>query len=217
MTNPSLRSIVLATAGRTQAVVNDGGLANVKESDLRSALRDSAYPHARCVEVEVALRLPYWPRVGAVDVRIGEGPEATLAECKWCHDADKLAETLWDALKLASATAAGIANCGLVVAAASDTTWAAAPASVLFEERGWQLLDLLAQLSKQWSWLYRSVRVARPQRLPATFDATRCHQGVILGADTEPWTLRAITIRAATGMDLQLDDSGVPLTEEGEP
>jgi len=208
-----LASVVLATAGRLQAVANDGGIVVIKEADLRSALRDSAYPHAAAVAVEVPLQLPHWPRVGCVDVRIGDGSEVMLVECKWCHDSDKLAETLWDTLKLASAAAAGFAGAGFVVAAAADTTWDSAAISPLFEDGQRHLPGLLKRFSAEWSWLYRSVKIARPQRLPAVVATTAFEPASIVCAATEPWTLRAIAVTAGPA-DLPLDQTGVPLVEE---
>lgn len=162
--------MTLAAAGRLQAIANDGGLRSVKESDLRSAIRDSAYPHVAAVTIEVPVQLPHWPRVGGVDVQITDDADRLMIECKWCHDKNKLAEVVWDALKLASATAAGHASTGLIVAAASDSVWKRAPVSALFEARRWTLGDLLSRFGTEWSWLYRSVRIARPRRLPAMIE-----------------------------------------------
>lgn len=212
-----MSAIALAVAGRMQAIANDGGLRSVKESDLRSAIRDSAYPHATAVAIEAPIHLPHWPRVGGVDVQITDGSERLMIECKWCHDKDKLAEVLWDVLKLASATAAGEASTGLIVAAASDSVWKPAACRSLFDDRHWALGDLLRDFATQWSWLYRSVRVARPQRLPGMIEITNCQSAAIRAAGAEAWTLRALTVVGATDLSVGLDDGGLPLSEYADP
>lgn len=208
-----MSSMALAVAGRMQAIANDGGLRSVKESDLRSAIRDSAYPHATAVAIEAPIHLPHWPRVGGVDVQITDGCDRLLIECKWCHDKDKLAEVLWDVLKLASATAGGEATTGLIVAAASDSVWKRAASRRLFGDRHWNLGELLGDFAKEWSWLYRSVSVARPQRLPGMIEITSCQTAAIRVTGVEPWTLRALTVVGSTDMSVGLGDGGLPLHE----
>lgn len=209
--------MTLATAGRLQAIANDGGLESVKESDLRSAIRDSAYPHATAVTIEVPIQIPLWPRVGGVDVQITDHADRLMIECKWCHDKNKLAEVVWDALKLASATAAGQTSTGLIVAAASDSVWTLAPVSALFDERCWTLADLRGRFAAEWSWLYRSVSVARPRRLPAMIEMTDCQAAAIQAAGAEAWTLRAVTVIGSADMDMGLDDIGQLLAEHVDP
>lgn len=209
--------MTLAAAGRLQAVANDGGLRSVKESDLRSAIRDSAYPHVAAVTIEVPVQLPHCPRVGGVDVQITDDADRLMIECKWCYDKNKLAEVVWDALKLASATAAGYASAGLIVAAASDSVWKRAPFSALFEPRRWTLGDLLSRFGTEWAWLYRSVRIARPRRLPAMIEFTNCQAAAIQTSGVEAWTLRAMTVTGSAAMDMGLDDTGQPLHEHADP
>lgn len=217
MTAFKLSSIVLATAGRLQAMANDGALETVKESDLRSALRDSAYPHASAVGVETPLQLPYWPRVGGTDVKMIVGSEVLLAECKWCPNKDKLSETLWDVLKVASATAAGKADAGLVVAAAPDSVWQRATASALFAERSWTLIDLLSRFNDEWRWLYRSGKLARPRRVPGMINVADCYAAGIHMSGAASWTLRSITAIGTPDVDVALDDNGLARLEQANP
>jgi hypothetical protein len=212
----TITAITLATAGRLQAIANDGGLQSVKESDLRSAIRDSAYPHATAVTIEVPIQLRHWPRVGGVDVQITDRADRLMIECKWCHDKDKLAEVVWDALKLASATTADKTSTGLIVAAASDSVWKLAPVSALFAEQCWTLGDLLGRFAAEWSWLYRSVSVARPRRLPAMIDVTDHQAAAIHVAGAQGWTLRALTVIGSADADMGLNGIGQPLAEHAD-
>lgn len=215
MDSRTLQAITLATTGRMQAAANDGGLANIEESDLRAALRDSAYPHADHVSVEARVTLADWPGVGACDVQIGDGPRRMLVECKWCTDKHKLAETLWDLLKLASVVQSGKAATGFIAACAPASTWEHAPAAVLFAERDWGCTSFSRTLPTNGRGCFAaSPRPARNvcQRF---LEVARVSKATISCSGAEPWVLGSFTVTASGSV--MLDADGVVLIEEVDP
>jgi hypothetical protein len=209
----AVRVAVHAAAGEMQREVAEVGAEHVSESDLRRAVRSGLqsqlgpFVHAECRMPNCAA----WKgRLGSLDVAAIDGNTVLAGlEVKWCRHRDKVAEALWDALKLMPLTIddGELAGAYLVYGAPSSA-WAEPrdlPAELL-DSGEHQLSDLLSRHEKHWRWLLTGNKSARPTELRSQFTTTATASVPIHNPHGEAWELRAARVQATTAPILFFDD-----------
>jgi hypothetical protein len=204
----ALARSLLGAAGELQAAIAEIGATAVTESDMRSAMRRALQMQlGPRIDPEAKCALPYWPRVGAADLAVRpDDPDERrrVLELKWCRT-DKLYESLWDVLKVASARQLPEVGGAYVVVAAPESRWGASPvAAELFDrDHSVAVADVLTRLKREWTWLLAGVTSARPVRLPEIIAVTPIADAPIHVAEGEDWSIRAIRVAASdTTIDL---------------
>ena len=159
-----------AAAGELQREAAEVGLQQISEPDLRRALRSALqFQLGPRVNPEYLVpRTAGWTgRLGRFDIAITSNVRLVAAvEVKWCKQADKLLEALWDALKLAAFTGDDDVAAYLVYGAPTSV-WTAPghrPAE-LFNAGNHNVAELLSRYKDGWQWLLTGNRTSRPVEL----------------------------------------------------
>ena len=124
----AVRIAVYAAAGEMQREIADTRASQVTEADLRRAVRAGAQAQLGPVviaEVPTPPTSSWTGRLGALDVGIWDEEKLVGGiEVKWCRQPTKLAEALWDALKLVGQTIDdGQLLAAYLIYGAPDSTW----------------------------------------------------------------------------------------------
>lgn len=207
-----------AAAGELQAEVAAVGAMRVTEADARRAVG-----HALQMQVGPLIHPEHpvpaheqWPgRLGAIDVAILNSDRTSIRgviEVKWCRDKDKLAEALWDALKMSLFSSSSGVEGAYLVYGASAQSWE--PGShrptELFEKGEHEVADLLKTYDADWLWLLKGNKTARPQQLQARFATKPVAEVPIHVAVGGDWLLRCARVEATPGWVLVFDENGLP-------
>ncbi len=218
-----------AAAGELQAEVAEVGADQVWEADLRRALRRGLqFQLGPCVSTEHALaRVGAWHgRLGGVDVAVlRDGLVEAAIEVKWCRKADKLAEAVWDALKLVPFTidSANPLRAAYLVYAAPLSTWSLAdrlPVE-LFENAEHDVTELVTRYAAYWKqWLPKGPNSPRLEEVRSTFRTTPIVTVPISLADGKHWDLRSVRVQANDAKIVFFNEHGLVADEQpafGEP
>lgn len=216
----ALSQALYGGAGELQSAVADIGASRVTEADARRAVRVALQAQlGRCVRPEHPVPpIPDWTRgLGAFDIAITEGENLVAAvEIKWCLQADKLAEAVWDALKLIPYTYGSMELAGYLMYAAPQSAWThpgKRPVG-LFESREHNVLELLSRYEADWRWLLGGTKRPRPVELRSEFSTRLIGSVPILSASDEQWELRCSRIQALPVRIVFFDKTGWPSKEQ---
>lgn len=224
---------LIAEAVTATAVRLEGGYAtDVKrrEDRLRQALLASLEEQEQVLEVRTSPEwrpeMPFWPwsadgkkKLGGFDCAIrfvGDDSYSLVIELKWTHHGyvNALDEAIWDALKLAqaSATLPGVTH-GLLVYLAPLKAWNTPPRfGELFDECFASTRSLLSNHEAIWRWCLETGSAARPTKLPP-FLQTSPIAAAALTLNGEAWELRAALARANGEPWIDLDPDGFPIPD----
>jgi hypothetical protein len=210
----AVRVAAYAAAGEMQREIADARAAHVTEADLRRAVRAGAQAQLGPVviaEVPTPPTSSWTGRLGAIDVGLWD--EETLVgaiEVKWCRQPAKLAEALWDALKLVGQTIDdGHLLAAYLIYGAPDSTWDGGPSlpGELFTSAEHDIRDLLARHDKHWRWLLTGAKSPRPAELRSRFATSLLADVPIRDPHSgESWSIRCVSLKAMDARMLFFDD-----------
>lgn len=203
-----------AAAGDLQREVAEVGAQHVAEADMRRAVRSALqFQLGRHVTPEFPVpQNPAWRHgLGPFDVAVtGEAGLVGLVELKWCRQPHKLAEALWDALKLMPYTLEPVDVAGYLVYGAPQDLWQQPghrPAE-LFETVEHDVGGLIARYEADWRWLLTGNKSARPIELRSAFTTHLVASVPILSATEGRWELRASRVQASLSPAVFFDEDG---------
>jgi hypothetical protein len=216
----SVTVAVHAAAGELQREVAEVGPQDVSEADLRRAARAGLQSQlGPVVRAECpAPKVSAWTgRLGGIDIGVFQGGTMLAGiEVKWCRQRDKIAEAIWDALKLMPLTIDdGELRGAYLLYAAPLSAWTL-PAGLpveLFESGEHRVADLLKTHDKSWRWLLTGNKSARPKELRSAFTTELVAQLPILNPHGEVWELRCSRVQATAALVLFFDDGLVSLDQ----
>lgn len=205
-----------SAAGEIQKEVAETGVTHVSEADLRRAIRSGVQSQlGRTVFAEVAIpRNSSWKgRLGGVDVGVLEDQRLVAAiELKWCREKGKLAEALWDALKLSPQTIDGGEMVATYMAyAAAESAWSNVESlpTELFESTTHDIRALLQRHDKHWRWLAASTKTVRPTDLRSQLTTTLIAAVPIHNPRGEDWVLKCVRLLAEAAPTVFFDGDGL--------
>ena len=212
-----------AAAGELQAEVAEVGPDQVWEADLRRAIRRGLQfqlgPHVR-TEHALTPTGAWQGRLGGVDVAVlGNGGVQAAIEVKWCRNAEKLAEAVWDALKLVPFTidCTDPVPAAYLAYAAPLSAWSLAerlPVE-LFGDAEHDVAELLTRYAKYWKqWLPRGPNSPRLSEVRSTFRTTPIVTVPINVADGKHWDLRSVRVHASNAKMLFFNEHGLIADEQ---
>jgi hypothetical protein len=212
----AVRIASYAAAGELQKEVAETGVAHVSEADLRRAMRSGAQSQlgpAVTAEVAIPSSSAWKGRLGGVDVGVLDGQQLIAAiELKWCRDNGKLAEALWDALKLSPQTVDdGQLLAAYMAYAASESAWAKADSLPieLFGSSTHEVRALLLRHEKHWRWLAKSTKTVRPVRLSSKLTTTLIASVPIHNPNGGDWLLKCVSLHSESAPPLIFDNDGL--------
>lgn len=228
----TVRRVLASVAGELQVVLASvpgwaaaEGAPGVRTSDLQRALCNALQAQlgsVACIEGPLPGGVKeHWAGwLGRADVLARPGEEGeTYFETQLCG-ADKLHESLWDALKLALFTALEGHRSGYLLYASPETAWTREGhhPEAIFHDGSLSVSELVGERYPElWTWCLRGTRTTRPMNLPAQLHVTTIASASARAPSVE-WELRCVRIEgdAAAGW-LQFDRDGWPLdgAEEG--
>jgi hypothetical protein len=207
-------------AGELQSAMADIDAQRVSEADMRRAVRVALQAQVgRLVTPEHPVPpIPAWkPGLGAFDIAItNENGLLAAVELKWCRQSDKLAEALWDALKLVPYTHDSMELTAYLTYGASRSVWehAGNHAVELFQSGEHKVLELISRHGADWRWLLSTTKRARPVQLRAVFSTQLIASVPILSATDEPWELRCSRLQALPVQIVFFDENGWPSADQ---
>ncbi|MDX6597121.1 MAG: hypothetical protein QOE87_1008, partial [Gaiellales bacterium] len=159
---------------------------------------------------EVKPDLPNWPRsptgLGGFDLAIGPSRDSggtawpVLAELKWSTGGgDKVGEALWDAFKLAHASALPDVEATYLITGAPSVAWDRSPSgSELFGDARTDTVDLVTRHAKLWRWNRDYGAKDWPQKFPSAIQ-TRLVDDVTVDTATGEWRILISSVRGVDG------------------
>jgi hypothetical protein len=195
-----LRRALVGTAGALQLLASELGVKQLREFDLKAALRRCLQVQVQGpVDAELSGSAPVgFKGVSTVDLVV-PSPRSPMwraaLELKWWSGKNKVAECLWDAFKIASLYRQGRTESGYLVAAGPESLWAEPLAALFTEARVWQTRQLRADFPGA----YREILVKGPPDLPAGIRTVPIEEVPIHLAGGPPWLLRAVRVSTTSG------------------
>jgi hypothetical protein len=206
------RLATYAAAGEIQRHIADTAVQQVSEADLRRAVRAGLQAQLGPVVAAEAPtpQTPSWTgRLGGLDVAVLDGTKIAGAyELKWCRSNDKVAESIWDALKLLGLTINdGHSTAAYLVYGAPESAWLLDKLPTeLFDSADHDVRQLLDRYGKEWCWLLTGSKTARPVRLPSVFTTTTVSEVPLHVPTGEDWVLKSARVQAQGSPSVSFED-----------